>query len=391
MKLFIIPSWYPTKLSPDNGTFFVEWAGTLARGGFEVVIIANIMHTFKKVLKLNQLPEQTADPVIEQGLVTYRREFINPFPKLRRASYLFYRHRLNRHFKAVLHQQGRPDAVLIHSSVLAGAALAEHLAAESLPFVVTEHHKKLLLPGGFRGFLGEGVRKSYRHAGKVVAVSTALERRLCETYPEARGKTTVIHNPVPKHFQNPDGGYRGAGGEFTFIAVALLRSEKRIDLLLKAFIRLVGDDNRVRLILVGDGPLRGHLERLAQRRGLNERVEFTGYLPAEDVVRQLRRSHCLVLPSEVETFGLALVEAMACGLPVIATRCGGPEDIVTDETGILIPVNDELALYRAMATMLQSHDKYDGQQIRRYALEKFGAERYTAAFTAVFNELTVAR
>jgi glycosyltransferase involved in cell wall biosynthesis len=105
----------------------------------------------------------------------------------------------------------------------------------------------------------------------------------------------------------------------------------------------------------------------------------------------LHQSHCLVLPSEVETFGLALVEAMACGLPVIATRCGGPEDIVTDETGILIPVNDEPALYRAMATMLQSCDKYDAQQIRRYALEKFGAERYVAAFTAVFSELTAAR
>lgn len=387
MKLYIIPSWYPSKLNPANGTFFVDWARILARAGHDVVIIANVLHPFKKLLKYYQLPKKTYQPGMEFGLLTYRREAINPFPKLARRSFRYYQKSLTGQFDQVLEQQGCPDVVLIHSSLWAGAALAKRLSSAAIPFLVAEHMKALLLEAGFSDFQKRCVQTTYRCAGKIVAVSSALEKQILRTFPEAQGKTTTIHNPVAKQMMALTGIDRRSAPDFTFIGVSLLRAEKRIDVLLKAFSQLVKKGKPVRLKIAGDGPLKRRLEGLARHLGLRDRIEFLGYLSREQIARELQESDCLVLPSEVETFGMALVEAMAAGLPIISTRCGGPEDIVTEETGLLVPVNDEAALCQAMHTIMDNYGNYEPEKIRRYAMEKFGDQRYVATFEAVFDEL----
>jgi glycosyltransferase involved in cell wall biosynthesis len=149
----------------------------------------------------------------------------------------------------------------------------------------------------------------------------------------------------------------------------------------------VKEGSPARLKLAGDGPLRSSLERLARRLNLGDRIEFLGYLNREQVAGELQQSDCLVLPSEVETFGVVLVEAMAAGRPVIATRCGGPEDIVTEATGLLVPVNAEAALCRAMHTIRETYSNYEPEKIRRYVVDKFGEQTYGAAFKALFDEL----
>jgi glycosyltransferase involved in cell wall biosynthesis len=83
-----------------------------------------------------------------------------------------------------------------------------------------------------------------------------------------------------------------------------------------------------------------------------------------------------VLPSRYETFGVALVEAMATGLPVVATRCGGPEDIVTEETGRLVPATDPDALAEALRTLRTDWTAYDPDHIREHVLDRYGPEPF---------------
>jgi len=387
MKLYIIPSWYPSKLSPASGAFFVDWAGILAAAGHDVVIVASVLHSFRKLFKYRLLPKEIHPPRMEFGLLTYRREAINPFPKLVKKSYQFYKKSLTGQFEQALAQQGRPDIVLVHSSLWAGAALADRLSSDSIPFIVSEHIKEFLLPEGLSDFQKKCVLKTYQYASKVVAVSSALEKQILKTFPDVQGKTTTIHNPLAKQMMVRPEMVRKAASDFTFIAVSFLRAEKRIDVLLAAFARLIELGRPVKLKIVGDGPQRSTLERKVCRMNLEDRIEFRGYLTKEGVAGELRHSDCLVLPSEVETFGLALVEAMACGLPVIGTRCGGPEDIITDETGILVPVNDELALCQAMQAVMENYSNYDPDKIHQYAAEKFGEQTYVDAYQGVFAEL----
>ena len=154
--------------------------------------------------------------------------------------------------------------------------------------------------------------------------------------------------------------------------------------LLHAFAALHGEP---RLIIFGDGPESGALRALCAELGLYSRVSFRGHCPREKLAEAYAAADCFVLASRSETFGVAYIEAMAAGLPVIATRCGGPEDFVTEENGILIPVDDESALTSAMERMVCCRADYDSAAIAAEAKERFSPEVITAQLTAVYEEL----
>ena len=102
------------------------------------------------------------------------------------------------------------------------------------------------------------------------------------------------------------------------------------------------------LTIIGDGPEKNKLKLLSHKLQINNRVNFIGYQKKAVVADVIRDHDALVLSSDVETFGVVLVEAMTVGLPVIATKCGGPESIVLPETGILVEPNNSTELYTAM-------------------------------------------
>lgn len=95
---------------------------------------------------------------------------------------------------------------------------------------------------------------------------------------------------------------------------------------------------------------------------------------------------CFVCSSRTETLSCVLNEAAACGKPVISTRCGGPEDIVTEETGLLVPVDDVEALAGAMLRMLDTAADYDPQRIRELTVSRFGVETVCAQLLAACRE-----
>jgi glycosyltransferase involved in cell wall biosynthesis len=100
----------------------------------------------------------------------------------------------------------------------------------------------------------------------------------------------------------------------------------------------------------------------------------------------MRKSALLVLPSRAESFGAVLVEALACGTPVVATRCGGPEDIVSDEVGTLVPPEDENALAEGIGRILQRRGMYNPERLRTYALERFSWERVANDTVNVYQQ-----
>ena len=123
---------------------------------------------------------------------------------------------------------------------------------------------------------------------------------------------------------------------FRLVHISRLVDFKRVDLLLDACARLKGEVN-FRVDLVGDGPLRKSLEQQAQRLCLNKHVHFHGRRTHAEAAALLQTADSLVLTSMLECGGAVVLEAMACGIPVIATKWGGPTDYVIPETGILVP------------------------------------------------------
>ena len=163
---------------------------------------------------------------------------------------------------------------------------------------------------------------------------------------------------------------------FNFLSIALLRSEKRLDLLIKAFAKLHKIIPNIVLTIIGDGPEKSNLQLLSQKLQINDRVNFIGYQKKAVVADVIRNHDVLVLSSDVETFGVVLVEAMTVGLPVIATKCGGPESIVLPDTGILIEPNNSTELYTAMKNIIDKYDEFDSIKIREIALKSYSDNAY---------------
>ncbi len=163
---------------------------------------------------------------------------------------------------------------------------------------------------------------------------------------------------------------------------------KGISFLLRAFSFLVPEFPDVRLEIAGEGPLREKLESEAASLDIQSRVMFLGW--RKDMPAVFRRWDIYVQPSLMEAFGLAALEAMACGLPVVGTAAGGlPELIVDGETGLLVPPRDSGALAQAIRRLLQNPTEACamGAAGRARAVKYFSVERMVAEVQKIYDEL----
>jgi glycosyltransferase involved in cell wall biosynthesis len=226
----------------------------------------------------------------------------------------------------------RPDVVYAHFLVPTG--LISTLVSKA-PLVVTAHGRDVRNVGEVPG-VGLMTRFTIRRASAVIAVSDYLRRELETKVPEARGKTEVIDSGVDlERFRvepPPE-------GEPAFLCLGSLTERKNVVRLAEAFARLGGGT----LTFVGDGPLRGRLEG---RTG----VEIAPSAPHDEIAGWIARSRVVCQPSLVEPFGQAVLEALACGRSVVATRVGGPPEFVPPDAGVLVDPLDVDELARGLET-----------------------------------------
>jgi len=388
MKLLIIPSWYPSDIHPESGTFFRERALILQNHGFNITIASHIVHSVRDVLKF--IPDQNNDmPISDNEMIVYITEALNIYPKLPKQAFKNYKKSISTLVKHIIAKQGKPDLVFIHSSLFAGAALGKYLYEQSIPYMVSEHLKEFIIRDCWTAFQKLCINNSYKYASRIIATSYALKNNIQSEFNISDEKIVLIPNPAD--VESFSLRKEKINGPFTFITVALLRREKRLDILIKAFAKLIKIMPDAVLTIVGDGPEKDNLELLSRKLNISKRVNFTGYQKKPAVAEMLSHHHALVLSSEVETFGVALVEAMTAGLPVIATRCGGPESIISLETGMLVKRNDSVKLAKAMRKMIDCYSTYDPNKIRQIALERYGDKAYVTHITDTINSINLAK
>ena len=224
----------------------------------------------------------------------------------------------------------RPDVVYAHFLVPSGLVAA---LASRTPLVLTAHGRDVRNIGAVPG-VRAATRYAIRRSAAVVAVSDYLRRELEAKIPEARDKTEVVDTGVDlERFQvtaPPE-------GETAFLCLGSLTERKNVLRLARAFERR-GEGT---LTFAGDGPLRARLEG---RPG----IRVLGRVPHDEVPGLLAAAHVVAQPSLIEPFGQSLLEAMACGRSVVATRVGGPPEFVTPEAGVLVDPTDDDELARAL-------------------------------------------
>ena len=229
---------------------------------------------------------------------------------------------------------GPHDVTWAHFLVPSGALA---LAAGG-PLVVTAHGRDVRNIGAIPGIRRATARVVAR-ASSVIAVSGYLRRELEDKLPGARGKVEVIDSGVDLDRFSPEVQPVTTLESPAFVHVGSLTARKNVVRLADAFAQL----GRGSLTFVGDGPLGPRLEARA-------RVRVVGRVPHGDVPSWLTAADVVCGPALIEPFGQSILEAMACGRSVVATRIGGPPEFVTPEAGVLVDPLDQDGLARALET-----------------------------------------
>lgn len=185
-----------------------------------------------------------------------------------------------------------------------------------------------------------------------------------------------------------------------FIAVCRLVEKKGVEYSIRAFAQVVMDCPNVRLTIVGDGPLRGCLEELVRKLGLEKHISFVGMVEPKKVRSYFLESEVFIQHSIVSSRGdtegspVSIAEASASGLPVVATRCGGIEDQVIDgQTGFLVPQRDVSAMAERMLKLARNPGLRNrfGQAGRKHMVEQFDAPRQIKKLEAVLLNCAVSQ
>jgi glycosyltransferase involved in cell wall biosynthesis len=298
----------------------------------------------------------------------------------------------------------RPDVMwsLDHMDAMwlgRSAALAAGVPAS----VIASHSTGLVgANGAGRPSFGRRERVLMEFATKVVAVTATHARYLQTVAGVPRERVAVIENGIdlalwPRVNAARRRDARDALGidatQPVVAMIAAMRPEKAHEVLLDAVSMLADDGRRARVLLAGDGPRRGMLEDTAKRRGIRGHVDFLGI--RRDVARLLHASDVVVLPSRavVETLPLSILEAMACGVPVVASRVGSVPDVVEDgRTGRLIEPGDAVALARAIGATLDDGpgSARMADAARQRVETRYSIERTTEGYERLFDEVMAA-
>jgi len=266
----------------------------------------------------------------------------------------------------------------------------EMLQRENFRIVTTLHGTDITLVGqdpSFRSLTQFSIAKS----DGLTAVSEYLRRETNAHFDIPLDDIRVIPNFVDlKHYRRQGQPCHRSKlaepGEKILTHISNFRSVKRVEDVVRVFAR-VAKQVPSRLLLVGDGPDRVRAHETADREGVLDRVLFLG--KQNSVVELLACSDLFLLPSETEAFGLVALEAMACGVPVIATRTGGIPEVVEDGiSGYLAGIGEVDAMAEAALSLLQAPDAWQQfSDAARRGAEQFGADRVVAEYEAYYTEV----
>ena len=370
LSILFTSGWYPSKAHTTVGNFVQRHAEA----------VASMCDVW--VLYVTSMPEWIGPPKIEEhceknvntAIVYCRPGFFSKRKAFIKGAYHLIRSK-NIHFDAVHHNVLWPH----------GWQPRWLLSKFNLPYLVTEHwtgydpinankrHPLLLWMSKF------GARK----ASFLCPVTLDLQQKMIDF--GIHGNYQVIPNVVDTSLFSL-AKTNSACVRFLHVS-SLIDGHKNISGILRVWKKISDQLPTVHLTLGGDGPVEFWQQQAAKLGIRADSIEFFGEISWEGVARKMEDSHALLLFSNYENLPCVIVEALACGLPVISTRVGGISEHISMERGILLERGDEDALANAIETMASTIHHYDKEALRRYSVERFSNEAVAQAFHNLYEKM----
>lgn len=378
MHILILPSNYPNSYFPEKTCFFRDYVRIASQQGHQVGVVALIAVSIKDIIKQRRIDlglRQSQEGTIVTRLYLY------PTPPKCRILDRAIRYRLTRRtVRQYVQQHGMPDLIHAHGLPAGEEARWWHQLT-GVPYLFTAHATIFYGPGNDKHL--RTLDRVVSSAARCTAVSQGFAEHLAT---QSKSPFSFLPNPVDTEFFQPAPFKRVDNRPWTFVNVADLKARKNHETLIRAFGQAFGSTTTHQLLIGGEGAERHRLERLISDLGLQNCIRLLGHLDRHQVLDLLQNGDCFVLTSIHETFGVVLIEAMACGLPVIATRSHGPESVITSPgLGDLVP-NDVQALARALSRA--PNRKTDPRFLRDHVVTTYSFEAIGSRLDTIYSDLT---
>lgn len=377
--LFLVNAW-PSEKNPIDGIYHKDQVEALIKKNLEIDVVLLRIKSLKDIFKRKFKSNSTQH---FGGYNLHIIERYNIIPKLRYgplllAQYYFY---FIQYFKKNLCTE-EYDIVHAHNLIYMGliAARFKKNYKNYIGIIVTEHstaysrklvtksqlqliinyacHIKYILPVGF------GLKKilaNYFDSNKIIQVNNVID------IDRFRPKLNKISTKITP---------------FIFLSIGTITTVKGFDILIRAFSKLT--NRNTRLIIGGIGPMKEEIQKLISELKLEDRVKLIGLINNLDVPRYMAESNAFILVSRHETFGIVFAEAIASGIPVIASKTGGPDHFIDKDVGILVNVNDIEGTTIAMEKIIHNYNNYDKAKIRNKAYQ-FSEKAFSTKIIKIYK------
>ncbi|WP_416189255.1 glycosyltransferase [Neisseria sp. CCUG17229] len=388
MHVVVIPSWYPKSEEDVDGIFFRIQVQGLQKNSHikKVGVVAPMFRFLRSQPKTILSGPYGLNKHQHGGLNTYIYDSMYFFPRFPIVDFdrIRWVHAGMKTFEAYIKENDKPDLIHAHVVNYAGILACKIFKKYGIPYIITEHSSSYARDL-IRDNQWPAMREAVKHASGLYAVSRDFAGLLNQKYPGT--EWSYLPNILGKNFTRPFEFPQKSDNDFTFCSVSHLRHLKGHDLLLPAFAKALQKYPDLKLKIGGTGPEGKNLKNLTKQLGITESVSFLGALKTDEVLNLMRQSDAFVLASRTETFGVVYIEALSQGLPVIATKCGGPQSIVRPENGFLIPTENIDALADALIQMYEQRDRFSPQKLRQDCLTEFSEEAIINQLISKFEEI----
>ncbi|WP_079666601.1 glycosyltransferase [Soonwooa buanensis] len=372
MKVLFISSWYPNKLEPTNGNFVQRHA--------EAVALQHHVEVLHAIGDPNQKEKFLFDEKVINGLKTlivYYRNTKNPLINFSRRM---------KAYKLGFQNMQKPDIVhanVLHNNLFFPVYLKKK---HKIPFVITEHWTAYQenasdAHGSVWRFFAKYIGNQ---SSTMMPVSKNLKRGL-----EVLGIKVPIH--VISNVVNTDifkiNEQKKKHDVFSFVHISNLVERKNPDKIIEVAHRLHQQHQNFQLLIGGDGDLRP-IQDLIKKLKAESYIKTFGKLKLDEVAEKMQESHAFILFSENETQGCVIVEANACGIPVISSAVGGTPEFVSPQTGILVERDNLEQLYDAMKAMLLHEKTFANPQDLHIGIEeKYSPKNIAKQYSNVYESV----
>lgn len=383
MYILMIARGVPTNEYPQWGCFEKDQAEALTKFGHKVVVIS-LDARFRRhrgKLGLHRFENNGVryyNYVMIPGVLLYK--IVGSF-FLRRTVYRYY---FNLLLETVIKEVGRPDIMYSHYvyCTASGALLKQKY---NLPLVGIEHLSQFN-ENDLPTYLIKEAKFAYKVVDALICVSKTLSSRLNELFGV---DSAVVYNMYGFEFESLGMHFKSFNIDsekpFLFVSTASLIRRKGFDSLIKAFGMAKIDKHRWILNIIGEGEEKSNLENLIYRYDLQNNIFLLGKMSKSEIASCLRGSDAFVLPSRNENFSVAVLEALASGLPVVATDCGGIRECINDNNGIIVPVDNIGEIANALNTIINNYSKYNRTDIANDCRNRFSADAIATQLTDIFE------